>query len=56
MGSLPTENSNMPEKLLDALKETFNGEDAEDVFGAYVVRELRSLDTRRNRIAPDLRF
>ena len=51
MGPPPTENSDMSEKLLDTLKETFNGGDAEDVFGAYVASELRSLDARRNRIA-----
>ena len=51
MGTPPTENSDMPEKLLNTLKETLNRGDAEDVFGAYVASELRSLDARRNRIA-----
>ena len=40
----------MPEKLLDTLKKTLNGGDAEDVFGAYVASELWSLVARRSRI------
>ena len=28
------------EKLLETLKETLNGRDAEDIFGVYVLSEL----------------
>ena len=37
-------------KLLETLKETLHGGDAEDIFGAYVASELRSLDASRQRI------
>ena len=38
------ETSDTLEKLLETLKETLHGGDAEDIFGAYVASELRSLD------------
>ena len=38
------------EKLLETLKETLNGGDAEDIFGVYVASELWSLDASREKI------
>ena len=32
--------SDTSEKLLETLKETLHGRDAEDIFGAYVASEL----------------
>ena len=44
------ETSDNSEKLLETLKETLHGGDAEDIFGASVACELRSLHASRQRI------
>ena len=45
-----SESADISEKLLETLKETLHVGDAEDIFGAYVASELRSLDASRQRI------
>lgn len=44
------ETSDISNKLLETLKETFPRGDAEDIFGKYVASELRSIDASRQRI------